>query len=119
MMQPEMILSAQVQALTQLQNLSLRLSTALALDNVLDVILDAAGAICHADHIAISRLNAQSEMVILRQRGLSDTYLGARQLNRLDPTIGHLITTKAPYVLENLDQLAGVSPNYEAWKQEG
>ena len=80
-------LSEQILALTQLQNLSLRLNAALALDQTLDAIVEAAIAICRADRAAISYLNEAGELEILNHRGLSEDYIKERRLTRPDPVI--------------------------------
>src|ERR1700754_484183 len=118
-MHPQSSLSAQLMALTQLQNLSLRLGASLAQDDTLDAIIEAAMIICRAGRAAISYLNDGGELILIRHRGLSETYLGARQLTRFDPAIAEIVATKAPLIIEDIEQMAGVSSNYEAWKHEG
>jgi signal transduction histidine kinase len=118
-MYAESSLSAQLLALTQLQNLSLRLGASLALDDTLDAIIEAAMTICRADRAAISQLNDHGELVLMHHRGLSDEYIGARQLTRFDPAIEQIVTNKEPLIIEDVEKLAGVSANYDAWKREG
>jgi len=112
-------MSEQLLALTQLQNLSLRLNVSLALDETLDAIIEAAMTICRADRAAISYINDEGDLDLLRSRGLSDDYLKERQLTRLDPNIERIIQTRQPLIIEDVDKLQGISSNYEAWKREG
>ena len=118
-MPAESSLSAQLLALTQLQNLSLRLGTSLALEPTLDAIIEAAMSICRADRAAVSSLNDEGELVLMRHRGLTDEYLSARKLVRSDPVIEQIIATKAPLIIEDIEQYAGISANYNAWKRGG
>jgi signal transduction histidine kinase len=118
-MTPEPSTSDQILALTQLQNLSLRLNAALALDETLDAIIEAAIAICRADRAAISYLNESGELGILRHRGLSDEYIKGRRLTRPDPVIEKIIETRQPLIIEDVDEFRELSPNYDAWKREG
>ena len=105
-------------ALTQLQNLSLRLKVSLSLDMTLDAIIEAAMTICRSDRAAISYLNEVGQLSIIRHRGLSEDYIKRRQLTRLDPTIEKIVSTGEPLIIEDIDELAGISPNYDAWKSE-
>ena len=109
----------QLSALTSLQNLSLKLSAALTLDETLDAIVDAAVVICRADRAAISCMNESGELLLLKHRGLSQQYVKERQLSRHDPALADLMRTKLPSIVEDVDQLANVSPNYPLWKKEG
>src|SRR5260370_544594 len=118
-MSAESSLSAQLLALTELQNLSLRLGASLALEPTLDAIIEAAMTICRADPAAVSSLNEQGELLLLRHSGLSAEYLSARQLTRSDPIIEQLIATREPLVIEDIDLYAGITANYGAWKREG
>lgn len=111
--------SEQILALTQLQNLSLRLNAALALDETLDAIIEAAIAICRADRAAISYLNEAGELDILNHRGLSDDYIRERRLTRPDPVIERIIQTRQLLIIEDVDEFRGLSSNYDAWKREG
>ena len=112
-------ISEHLRALTRLQDLSLNLTASLELDHVLDAILEAAVAICRADHAAISCLDDVGEMQIRRHAGLSQEYLTSRRLSSQDPFIAQLISSKEPAIIENVDELSGVSANYEAWAKEG
>src|SRR6185503_10989725 len=105
--------------LTQLQNLSLRLNVSLALDETLDAIIEAAMTICRADRAAISYLNDSGDLDVLRHCGLSDQYINERKLTRFDPTIEKIILTRQPLIIEDVDKLRDISPNYDAWKREG
>ncbi|HET9531274.1 MAG TPA: GAF domain-containing protein, partial [Blastocatellia bacterium] len=109
----------QLHALTWLQDLSLRLSNTLALDERLDMIIDAALSICRADRAAISYLDDSGHLNIMRQRGLSDEYISERQLTRFDPSVAEMIADRQPVIIEDIEQMASVSPNYKAWKREG
>lgn len=111
--------SDQLSALTSLQNLSLKLSAALTLDETLDAIVDAAVVICRADHAAISCMNESGDLLLLKHRGLSEEYVQERQLSRHDPALADLMRTKLPSIVEDVDGLANVSPNYPLWKKEG
>jgi signal transduction histidine kinase/ActR/RegA family two-component response regulator len=109
----------QLRALTSLQNLSLKLSATLTLDETLDAIVEAALVICRADRAAISHISESGELRLLKHRGLSDDYVKGRQLNRLDPALSNMMQTKLPSIIEDVDELANVSPNYRVWKREG
>jgi signal transduction histidine kinase len=111
--------SEQLRALTSLQNLSLKLSAALTIDETLDAIVDAAIVICRADLAAISHITESGELHLLRHRGLSEGYVKDRQLTRLDPALSDIINKRLPSIVEDIDVLADVSPNYPVWKKEG
>lgn len=111
--------SEQLRALTSLQNLSLKLSSALTIDETLDAIVDAAIIICRADLAAISHITDSGELQLLRHRGLSEEYVKDRQLTRLDPALSDIINKQLPLIVEDIDVLASVSPNYPVWKKEG
>src|SRR5215831_12796183 len=111
--------SEQLRALTSLQNLSLKLSAALTIDETLDAIVDAAIVICRADLAAISHLTESGELRLLRHRGLPEDYIRDRQLTRLDPALSDLINKRLPSIVEDIDVLADVSPNYPVWKKAG
>jgi len=111
--------SEQLRALTSLQNLSLKLSSALTTDETLDAIVDAAIIICRADLAAISHITESGELRLLRHRGLSEEYVKDRQLTRLDPALSDMINKQIPSIVEDIDSLAAVSPNYPVWKKEG
>ncbi len=111
--------SEQLRALTSLQNLSLKLSATLTLDETLDAIVGAAMVICRAERAAISYINESGELRLLRHRGLSEWYVKERQLTRLDPALSGMMTTRLPSIIEDIDELANVSPNYPVWKKEG
>ena len=117
-MTAERTTSDELLALTQLQNLSLRLNVSLSLDETLDAIIEAAMTICRADRAAISYLNEVGQLTIMRHRGLSESYLKQRQLTRLDPAIERIVSTGQPLIIEDIDEFKGISPNYEAWKKE-
>jgi signal transduction histidine kinase/CheY-like chemotaxis protein len=110
--------SEQSVALTQLQNLCLRLNVSLSLDVTLDAIIDAAMTICRADRAAISQLNEAGQLSVMRHRGLSEDYLKQRQLTRVDPAIEKIVSTGEPLIIEDISEFAGISPNYDAWKKE-
>lgn len=118
-MTAESSVSEQLRALTSLQNLSLKLSAALTLDETLDAIVEAAMVICRADRAAISYINESGELRLLKHRGLSEEYVKERQLTRLDPALSGMMTTRRPSVIEDVDDFANVSPNYPVWKKEG
>ena len=111
--------SEQLRALTSLQNLSLKLSATLTLDETLDAIVEAAVVICRADRAAISCINESGDLRLMRHRGLSQEYVKDRQLTRLDPALSGMMTTKLPLIIEDVDEFANVSPNYPVWKKEG
>ena len=111
--------SEQLRALTSLQNLSLKLSATLTLDETLDAIVEAAMVICRADRAAISYINESGELRLLKHRGLSEEYVRERQLTRLDPTLSGMMTTRLPLIIEDVDEFANTSPNYPVWKKEG
>ena len=111
--------SEQLRALTSLQNLSLKLSAALTLDETLDAIVEAAVVICRADRAAISYINELGELLLLKHRGLSEEYVKERQLTLMDPALSGIMTTKRPLIIEDVDEFADVSPNYPVWKKEG
>jgi signal transduction histidine kinase/ActR/RegA family two-component response regulator len=112
-------MSEQIRVLTRLQDLSLKLSSTLSLDETLDAIIDAALSVCRADRAAISYINKEGELSIMRQRGLSNGYLKRRRLSRLDPAVAKIIATREPVIIEDVERQKGVSPNYDAWKSEG
>jgi signal transduction histidine kinase/ActR/RegA family two-component response regulator len=118
-MTPSTSVSEQLLALTSLQNLSLKLSAALTLDETLDAIVDAAIVICRADLSAISYINDSGEFRLLKHRGLSEEYVKKRQLTRLDPALAGMMINKTPLIIEDVDELANISPNYPSWKKEG
>ena len=111
--------SEQLRALTSLQNLALKLSSTLTTDETLDAIVDAAIIICRADLAAISHITDSGELRLLRHRGLSEEYVKDRQLTRLDPALSDIINKQLPSIVEDIDVLANVSPNYPVWKKEG
>ena len=111
--------SEQLRALTSLQNLSLKLSAALTLDETLDAIVEAAVVICRAERAAISYINESGELRLLKHRGLSEEYVKERQLTRLDPALSDMMRTRLPLIIEDVDEFASVSPNYPVWKKEG
>jgi signal transduction histidine kinase/CheY-like chemotaxis protein len=117
-MTPERSTNEQSLTLTQLQNLSLRLNVSLSLDVTLDAIIEAAMTICRADRAAISYLNETGQLNVMRHRGLSEDYLNERQLTRLDPAIEKIVSTGRALIIEDINELAGISPNYDAWVKE-
>lgn len=118
-MAAESSVTEQLRALTQLQDLSLKLSGTLALDDTLDAIIEAAMTICRADRAAVSCFDNSGALRILRHRGLTPEYVQQRALTRIDPVISEMLAGKKPSIIGNVDDLAGVSPNYAAWKKEG
>jgi signal transduction histidine kinase/ActR/RegA family two-component response regulator len=112
-------MSEHLRALTRLQDLSLNLTASVELERVLDSILEAAVVICHCDQAAISCLDELGEMRIRRHRGLSEEYLTNRRISSHDPFVVQLISAREPAIIENIDDLSGLSPNYEAWSKEG
>jgi signal transduction histidine kinase/ActR/RegA family two-component response regulator len=111
-------MDAQLRVLAELQDLSLKLTSALSLSDTLDAVIGAAMSICRAERAAVSCFNESGELRIMRSRGLTDGYLRRRRLRRDDPIIAALITSRRPAILD-VDRLEGVSPNYEAWRYEG
>jgi signal transduction histidine kinase len=118
-MSAEPVMGEQLRAITYLQNLSLRLNVSLSLDEILDAIIEAAMAICRADRAAISYLNSNGELLIMRHRGLSEEYLKRRSLTHLDPALAKAISTREPLIIEDVEEMASASSNYPAWKSEG
>jgi signal transduction histidine kinase/ActR/RegA family two-component response regulator len=118
-MTAESSVSEQLRELTSLQNLALKLSATLTLDDTLDAIAEAAIIICRADRAAISYINESGELRLLKHRGLSEEYVKNRYLTRLDPAVSGMMATKRPLIIEDVDELANVSPNYAVWKKEG
>jgi signal transduction histidine kinase/ActR/RegA family two-component response regulator len=118
-MTAERSMNEQSLALTQLQNLSLRLNVSLSLDVTLDAIIEAAMSICCADCGAISYLNEAGQLNIMRHCGLTEDYIQQRQLTRLDPAMEKIIATGQPLIIEDVEEFAGISANYAAWKKEG
>jgi signal transduction histidine kinase/CheY-like chemotaxis protein len=109
----------QLRALTRLQDLSLELASCLSLDQTLDAVMDAAMAICRTDSVAISYFDESGELKLITHRGLSEEYVRERRLKYDDPSVAALISTGEPLILEDVDDLAGLSPNYDRWKREG
>ncbi len=112
-------MSEHLRALARLQGLSLNLTASLELDQLLDAILQASMTICQADRAAISCLDDGGELRIMRHSGLSEEYLGERRLTRQDPAIARLIANREPAIIEDIEAIADVSGNYQAWKREG
>jgi signal transduction histidine kinase/CheY-like chemotaxis protein len=111
--------SEQLRVLTQLQKLSLKLSAAVTLDQTLDAIMEAATTICRSSSAAISYINEAGELELVEHRGLSQEYVGRRNLTRFDPAVARIIASREPLIIENLEELKGISENYEIWKKEG
>lgn len=111
--------SEQLRALTSLQNLALKLSATLTLDETLDAIVEAAMVICRADKAAISYINESGELRLLKHKGLSEEYVRERQVTRLEPALSQMMTTRLPSIIEDIDEFANTSPNYPVWKKEG
>jgi signal transduction histidine kinase/CheY-like chemotaxis protein len=109
----------QLRALTRLQDLSMKLTATLELDQMLDSIIEAVITVCRADYAAISYFDEAGELLLMRHRGLSEQYINSRRLSRLDPAVASLVAAREPVVIEDVDVLADVSPNYSAWKREG
>ncbi|HYP25300.1 MAG TPA: ATP-binding protein [Blastocatellia bacterium] len=109
----------QLRVLTRLQDLSLKLSASLDLDETLDAITEAATTICRAEHAAISCFDSSGDLSIIRQRGLSEEYMSRRRVKADDPWLSSVIASKRPIIIEDVDELGDISPNYEAWKREG
>jgi len=109
----------QLRVLTRLQDLSLRLTASLDLDETLDAIMEAAATICRTERAAISIFNGKGELCILRQHGLSDRYLSERRITREDPSLVRLLASKQPVIIEDVNELGESAPNIDAWKSEG
>ena len=109
----------QLRALTRLQNLSLKLTASLGLNETLDAIIEAAMTICRADRAAISCIDERGDFAIIRHHGLSEEYINRRQVNRENPLVAKMISTRRPSIVEDVDRVVGNSPNYPAWKHEG
>jgi len=111
-------ISEQVRALTQLQDLSIKISGPLSLNETLDAIIDSAMVICRADKAAVSVFDEAGNLCLLRHKGLSNAYLEQRRLHRRDAVLVDMIKSRQPSIIEDIDVLAGVSPNHDAWKRE-
>ncbi|MGH9761477.1 MAG: ATP-binding protein, partial [Blastocatellia bacterium] len=109
----------QLRALTQLQDVSLSLSSSLNQDEILDAVIDAAMRICRTDRAAISYLEETGELLLIKHRGLSYEYLKNRRLTRDDPSVAEMFRHKQPLVIEDIDEIGPSSPNYYMWKREG
>ncbi|PYP85237.1 MAG: hybrid sensor histidine kinase/response regulator [Blastocatellia bacterium AA13] len=109
----------QLRALTQLQGLSRKLNASLSLDQTLDAVIDAAITICRTDRAAISYFDEAGELILIRHRGLSAQYVENRRLSRREPSLIALVEKGLPGIVEDVEELAGISPNYEYWKAEG
>src|SRR5262249_2340397 len=109
----------QLRTLTRLQDLSLELASCLSLDETLSAVMAAALTICRTDRVAISYFDETGELKLITHRGLSDDYVRDRRLKYDDPSLAALISTGEPLILEDVDDLAGLSPNYDRWKREG
>ena len=109
----------QLRALTRLQDLSLELASCLSLDQTLNAVMDAAVNICKTDRVAISYFDESGELKLITHRGLSDEYIRERRIKYDDPSVAALISTGEPLILENVEDLAGLSSNYDGWKREG
>jgi len=81
--------------------------------------MDAAVIICRTDRVAISYFDELGELKLITSRGLSEEYVRERRLKYDDPSVAALISTGEPLILEDVDDLAGLSPNYDRWKREG
>jgi len=108
----------QLRALAELQEMSLKLTASLGLDEMLGAVIDAARTICRTDYAAISLLSESGELRIIKHHGLSRQYLNRRQLTRNDPSIEKLFATAEPVIVEDIERFAGLSPNYAAWKAQ-
>ncbi len=109
----------QLRALTQLQGLSRKLNAYLSLDQTLDAVIDAAITICRTERAAISYFDDAGELILIRHRGLSPEYVLNRRLSRREPSLLALIEKSQPGIVEDVEELAGISPNYDYWKAEG
>jgi signal transduction histidine kinase/CheY-like chemotaxis protein len=109
----------QLRALTRLQDLSLELAGSLSLNQTLDAVMDAALMICRTDRIAISYFDESGELKLITHRGLSEEYVKERRVKYDDPSVAALIATGEPLIIEDVDELAGLSPNYDSWKGDG
>ena len=109
----------QLRALTRLQDLSLELASCLSLDQTLDAVMNAAMAICRTDRVAISYFDESGELKLITHSGLSEEYVRERRLKYDDPSLAALISTGEPLILEDVEDLAGLSPNFDRWKREG
>ena len=109
----------QLRVLTRLQNLSLNLTATHSLDERLDYIIEAAMTICRADRAAISYFDDVGELRIMRQRGLSEDYMSNRRLTSADPSVARMIVSREPTIIQDVENLKNVSPNYDNWKRAG
>jgi signal transduction histidine kinase len=109
----------QLRVLTRLQNLSLNLTATHSLDERLDYIIEAAMTICRADRAAISYFDEAGELRIMRQQGLSQDYVSNRRLTRSEPSIARMIASREPTIIQDVENLKNISPNYENWKRAG
>jgi len=111
--------SEQLRPLTRLQDLSLKLSATLSLEDTLEAILEAAIAVCRADGAAISHFNELGDLRLLKHKGLSAEYVQQRHLTRLDPTLSGMMSDRLPSIIEDIDEYAADSPNHPVWRKEG
>ena len=109
----------QLRVLTQLQRLSLKLSAAVTLDQTLDSIMEAAITICDSSSSAISCMNEAGELEMVGRRGVSEEYIRWRKLARLEPLIAPIISNRERVIIENIEDIKGVSENYAALKAAG
>src|SRR5262245_3142818 len=109
----------QLRTLTRLQDLSLELASCLSLDETLSAVMAAALTICRTDRVAISYFDETGELKLITHRGLSEEYIRERRIKYDDPSVAALISTGEPLILENVEDLAGLSSNYDGWKREG
>ncbi|HKV40526.1 MAG TPA: ATP-binding protein [Blastocatellia bacterium] len=112
-------MDAQLRALTHLQDLSLRLTATLSLDQTLEAVVDATMTVCGTDRAAISYVDETGELRIIKQRGLSDEYLRGRRLTSDDPWLREMMNSKQPGIIEDVDEKGTISTNYGMWKKEG
>lgn len=108
----------QLRALTQLQDLSLKLTASLCLAETLDAVIDAAVTICRAERAAVSCLDDTGELRTLRARGFSAGYLKRRWSPQEDSFFAALNLSKRPIVIEDINS-SGFGEDHRAWIDEG
>src|SRR5262245_7177218 len=109
----------QLRTLTRLQDLSLEIASCLSLDQTLNAVMAAALTTCRTDRVAVSYFDESGELKLITHRGLSEEYIRERRLKYDDPSVAALISSGEPLILEDVEDLAGLSPNYDRWKREG
>jgi signal transduction histidine kinase/CheY-like chemotaxis protein len=111
-------LDEQLRTVTHLQELSLKLPGSVGLQNTLEAVLSAALAICRADCGTISCFNEAGELRVMRSHGLSEGYFTHRKMNRYELPIAKVVSTRRTLVVEDVEELKGLSANYSAWKSQ-